>query len=89
MSETIRPRSLIIGMWHYLVDRYQICLNYVPGVKNGPASGVTCFTEAYIGINMEKIFLSETIRPSSQGARFLKIDLAQLASQKRLDFRNS
>ena len=25
----------------------------------------------------------------SQGARFLKIDLAQLSSQKRFDFRNS
>ena len=25
----------------------------------------------------------------SQGARFLKIDLAQLSSQKRVDFRNS
>ena len=27
--------------------------------------------------------------PYSQGARFLKIDLAQLFSQKRFDFRNS
>ena len=26
---------------------------------------------------------------TSQGARFLKIDLAQLSSQKRFDFRNS
>ena len=26
---------------------------------------------------------------NSQGARFLKIDLAQLCSQKRFDFRNS
>ena len=26
---------------------------------------------------------------NSQGARFLKIDLAQLSSQKRYDFRNS
>ena len=26
---------------------------------------------------------------NSQGARFLKIDLAQLSSQKRFDFRNS
>ena len=28
-------------------------------------------------------------RSSSQGARFLKIDLAQLSSQKMFDFRNS
>ena len=27
--------------------------------------------------------------PVSQGARFLKIDLAKLSSQKRFDFRNS
>ena len=29
------------------------------------------------------------IKVYSQGARFLKIDLAQLSSQKRFDFRNS
>ena len=28
-------------------------------------------------------------KSSSQGATFLKIDLAQLSSQKRFDFRNS
>ena len=28
---------------------YQVCSNYAPGVKNGPALGVTCFTHAYIG----------------------------------------
>ena len=31
----------------------------------------------------------ENHKPISQGARFLKIDLAQLSSQKRFDFRNS
>ena len=29
------------------------------------------------------------VSSNSQGARFLKIDLAQLSSQKRFDFRNS
>ena len=34
-------------------------------------------------------WLSHEACPNSQGARFLKIDLAQLSSQKRFDFRNS
>ena len=42
LSETIRDRALIFGMYHHLVDFYQVCSNYVPGAKNGSASGVTC-----------------------------------------------
>ena len=42
---------------------------------------------------MNDLFLgdSHVFKPKSfsQGARFLKIDLAQLSSQKRFDFRNS
>ena len=40
-SETRRHRALIFGMKHLLMDIYQICSNYVPGVKTGPAPGVT------------------------------------------------
>ena len=32
----------------------QVCSNYAPGSKNGPAPGVTYFTLAYIGKNMKK-----------------------------------
>ena len=46
LSETRRPRSLIIGMQLHLVDLYQGCSNYSPWVKNGPALGVTCFIES-------------------------------------------
>ena len=28
-------------MWYHLVDLYQVCSNYAPEAKNGPASGVT------------------------------------------------
>ena len=42
LSETIRPRAMIFGMQHHLVD-------YAPMVKNGPALGVTYFKLAYIG----------------------------------------
>ena len=52
LSETIRPRALIIGKLHHLVDFYQICSNYTPVTKNGPALGVTYFTLVYIGKNM-------------------------------------
>ena len=63
LSETIRPRALIFGMQHHLVDLYQTCSNFTPGAKNGPAPGVTCFTKAYIGKHIEKIFLSQTLSP--------------------------
>ena len=46
LSETTGPRALIFGMYHHLVDLYQVCSNKAPGVKNGPAPGVTCFTKA-------------------------------------------
>ena len=32
LSETRRPRLLIIGIKHHLVDLYQVCSNYSPGV---------------------------------------------------------
>ena len=37
----LRRRALIFGMWHLLVDLYQVCSNDAPGVKTGPAPGVT------------------------------------------------
>ena len=42
-SETKRHRALIFGMKHLLVDLDQDCLYDVPGVKTGPALGVTSF----------------------------------------------
>ena len=45
----LSERALIFGMQHHLVDLYQVCSNYAPGAKNGPATGVKCFTWAYIG----------------------------------------
>ena len=41
LSETIMPRALIFGMQHEIVDLYQVCTNYAPGVKIGPTPGVT------------------------------------------------
>ena len=37
-SETARPRTLIFGMKHCLVDLYQVSSNDGPGVRNGPAA---------------------------------------------------
>ena len=39
LSETIRPRALIFGMKHHLVDLYQVCSKYAPGDKNGLPRG--------------------------------------------------
>ena len=44
LSETRRHRSLIFGTKLCLVDLYQDCSNYSPGVKIDPALGVTCYT---------------------------------------------
>ena len=41
LSETTRPRAMIFGMKHHLVNLYQVYSNYSPGAKNGPAPGVT------------------------------------------------
>ena len=40
LSETTRPRALIFGMEHRLVNLYQVCSNYIPGAKNGPPRGL-------------------------------------------------
>ena len=32
-------RALIFSIKHHLVNLYQVCSNYTPGVKNGPAGG--------------------------------------------------
>ena len=39
LSETIRPRALIFGMYEQLVDLYKNFPNYAPGAQNGPALG--------------------------------------------------
>ena len=58
LSETSRPRALIFITWHHLVDLSHVCANYTTGAKMAPPQG----SHVYIGKNMEKIFLSETIR---------------------------
>ena len=63
LSKTTRSRALIFGMLYHLVNLFQVCSNYIPGVKNGPAPWVHMF---YIGVyreQHEKVFLSETTRP--------------------------
>ena len=62
LSETTRPRALIFGMKHHLVDFYQVCSNYTLEPKVA-SPGSHMF---YIGLYREqhkKIFLSETTRP--------------------------
>lgn len=34
-----RPRTLILGMWHYLEVFYKTCSYFVSGVKTGPTQG--------------------------------------------------
>ena len=39
LSETTRPRALIFGRWHHIMELLQVCSNYSPGVKKGPTLG--------------------------------------------------
>ena len=36
LSETTTHRALISGVYHHLVNLYQVCSNDIPGAKNGP-----------------------------------------------------
>ena len=49
-------------MLHLLVDLYEVCSYDAPGVKTGPATGVTSWN---IGTKKEnfKLFFSETGKP--------------------------
>ena len=50
-SETAKPRALIFGMLHCLVDLYQVCSNGGPGLQNGPTAGGLGFkNEIYLKI---------------------------------------
>ena len=53
LSKTTRPRALIFGMKHHLVNFYQVCSNNIPWAKNGPVPGATCFIKACIRENMK------------------------------------
>ena len=53
LSETKRPRALIFGMKHHIVNIYQVCSNYIPGTKNGHT----------LVVGFHRIFLSEIIWP--------------------------
>ena len=59
LSETTGPKALISGMYYHLVDLYQICSNYSPGAKNGPAPEVTF----YIGLYRENVKKSSCLKP--------------------------
>ena len=49
----IRPRLTKFCIQLHVVDLYQECPNYSPGVKFGPALGVTSFSLACIGKILE------------------------------------
>ena len=39
LSDATRPRALIFGMKHHLVNLFQVCSIYIPGAKNGSPLG--------------------------------------------------
>ena len=84
LSETVRPRALIFGMNHHLVDLFTKFIQIMPLGPKLPRTGDHMF---YIGSykeKHEKIFLSETI--SSRGARDSKIGKKWPESSRILDY---
>ena len=61
-SKTARPRATKFGIENHLMAFYKDCSKFGPGVKIGPAPGVTSFTKDYI-VKTLRIFLSKSIRP--------------------------
>ena len=59
-SETIRPRALIYGMVHDLVDLYQVCSNYLTGAKIAQLLWGHMF---YIGLYRENMKKSSVLKP--------------------------
>ena len=55
LSETIRPRALIFGMEHNLVDLYIVYSNYAPRVEIGSTPGVTRDTTTFQQIPICKL----------------------------------
>ena len=58
LSETIRLRAMIFGMYADLVDLYSVCSNYAPGAKFSPTPGVTrdmgSFQQIHLYVNVNK-----------------------------------
>ena len=57
LSETTRPRALIVGIMHHLVNLYQVCSNYIPGAKNDPTPGDQMFYIDLYRENMKKLLV--------------------------------
>ena len=49
LSGNTEPKTLKFGMYHHLVDFYQVCANYAPGAKNGPTLGSRVYASLYKG----------------------------------------
>ena len=54
LSKTIWPTALVFGMWHQLVDLYQVCSNYAQEEKNGPSTGSHVLHTLIYGRNVNK-----------------------------------
>ena len=57
LPETTRPKVLIFGMYHHLVDLYRVCSNYTPGAHNGPVPRGHMFN---IGLYRENMIIGPT-----------------------------
>ena len=63
LSGTKRPRAIIFGMLHYIVDLYQVCSHYGPGLKLALPGGHMF----YIGLNIGRINMKTCSSLESQG----------------------
>ena len=47
LSETTRPRALMFGMEHHLVNLCQVCSNYIPGATMARPGGHVFYKGLY------------------------------------------
>ena len=57
LKKSSRHKLLLFGMQHCLVDLYKVCANHVHRIKIGPAPGVTCLTQSYIGKTFKNLLV--------------------------------
>ena len=69
LSETTRPRALIFGMKHHLVDLYQVCSNYTPGAKKIFLSETTSPRALIFGMKHHLVDLYQVCSNYTPGAK--------------------
>ena len=78
LSYTRRPTLLIFGIYHHLVNLYQVCSNYIAWAKNGHAPGHMF----YIGLYRGNVKKSSCLKPQGLEPWYLVYSITKWTSTK-------